>query len=239
MSWPISAPAEKDNPAQLTQASPSEAAAPPATKGAKGSARAVLREMLETLLFTLLIFFLVRTVIQNFKIEGSSMEPNLHTGQYIMVNRLVYFHIDLNWRHWLLGEENQPQQLAYLIHSPRRGDIVVFEYPRDTSRDFIKRVIGLPGETVEVRNGQVLINGVPLNEPYLPESARPQMGSMAPVRVPSDAVFVMGDNRGNSSDSRSWGPLPLDKIVGQAWFIYWPQQYWGVIPQVAPTLAAP
>jgi signal peptidase I len=200
----------------------------------------MLREMLETLLFTLLIFFLVRSVIQNFRVEGSSMETNLHTGQYIIVNRIEYFHVDLNFFQRLLpGNQDLPPRLAYLFHMPRRGDIVVFEYPRDTSRDFIKRVIGLPGETVEIRNNQILIDGQPLDEPYLSTAARTQMGNMAPVVVPADAVFVMGDNRGNSSDSRSWGPLPLSKIVGRAWFIYWPQEYWGVIPQSTPTLASP
>jgi signal peptidase I len=168
------------------------------------------------------------------------MEPNLHTGQYIMVNRLIYLHLDLNtFRRWLpQGGDSEPR-LAYLFHLPRRGDIVVFEYPRDTSRDFIKRVIGLPGETVAARNHQVLINGVPLEEPYLPEPARAQMTDMPPTQVPPNTVFVMGDNRGNSSDSRSWGPLPLNRIVGQAWFTYWPREYWGVIPRTEPILAAP
>ncbi|MBN1485841.1 MAG: signal peptidase I [Chloroflexia bacterium] len=213
---------------------------PSAQDSARSFSREMLREILETLLFTLLIFFLVRSVIQNFKVEGSSMEPNLHTGQYIMVNRLVYFHLDLDlFRRWLPGTESASPQLAYLFHLPRRGDIVVFEYPRDTSRDFIKRVIGLPGETVEIRAGQVLIDGAALHEPYLPASARSQMGNMGPVQVPQDAVFVMGDNRGNSSDSRNWGSLPLNRIVGQAWFTYWPRDYWGLIPHAEPSLAAP
>lgn len=213
---------------------------PPEAAPAPGpSLRFILREILETVLFTLLIFFLVRSVIQNFRIDGSSMEPNLQSGQYIMVNRLVYAHLDLRmFSRWLPGSDESPL-LAYLFHMPRRGDIVVFEYPRDTSRDFIKRVIGLPGETVEIRNHQVLINGVPLEEPYLTESAGAQMSNMSPVRVPADAVFVMGDNRGNSSDSRNWGSLPLDRIVGRAWFSYWPREYWGTIPHVEPTLAAP
>ncbi len=239
MSWPISSPVqdELDPSSSLpTDPEPTAASAP----GAAGATRPLLREVLETLLFTLLIFFLVRSVVQNFKVDGSSMEPNLHTGQYIMVNRIVYFHVDLNFFQRLLpGGENAPSHLAYLFHLPRRGDVVVFEYPRDTSRDFIKRVIGLPGETVEIRNGQVLIDGVPLNEPYLTDSARTHMGTMPPVTVPLDAVFVMGDNRGNSSDSRSWGPLPLDRIVGKAWFTYWPREHWGVIPHAEPTLAAP
>ncbi len=201
---------------------------------------AMFREILETLLFTLLIFFLVRSVIQNFKVEGFSMEPNLHSGQYIIVNRVEYLHIDLNFfRRLLPGGEKVEPNLVYLFHMPRRGEIVVFEYPKDTTRDYIKRVIGLPGETVEIRNGQVLINGVPLFEPYLNDAARAQTGNMPPVQVPPNAVFVMGDNRGNSSDSRNWGPLPLENIVGKAWIIYWPQQYWGIIPHAEPVLGAP
>jgi len=238
MAWPLSSPLEGE---KTTHFDPAPAAeTEPAAPHAGNPARTMLREMLETLLFTLLIFFLVRSVIQNFRVEGSSMETNLHTGQYIIVNRIEYLHVDLNMFQRLLpGNQDLPARLAYLFHLPRRGDIVVFEYPRDASRDFIKRVIGLPGETVEVRNNRVFINGQELDEPYLSAAARTQMGNMAPVVVPLDAVFVMGDNRGNSSDSRSWGALPLDKIVGRAWFIYWPQEYWGGIPRGQPILAAP
>lgn len=219
---------------------PTDPASPaaPGVPVRKGNLWAMFREILETILFTLLIFFLVRSVIQNFKVEGHSMEPNLHSGQYIIVNRVEYLHFDLNFFRRLLGEKVEPN-LAYLFHMPRRGDIVVFEYPKDTTRDYIKRVIGLPGETVEIRNGQVLINGIPLFEPYLSDAARMQTGNMAPVQVPPNAVFVMGDNRGNSSDSRTWGPLPLENIVGKAWLIYWPRQYWGIIPHAEPVLGAP
>jgi len=238
MSWPLSSPLEGGN--TLSTEPVPQVEPEPSTKEAAPPARTMLREMLETLLFTLLIFFLVRSVIQNFRVEGSSMETNLHTGQYIIVNRIEYFHVDLNFFQRLLpGNQDLPPKLAYLFHMPRRGDIVVFEYPKDTSRDFIKRVIGLPGETVEIRNNQILIDGQPLDEPYLSSTARTQMGNMPSTVVPADAVFVMGDNRGNSSDSRTWGSLPLAKIVGRAWFIYWPQEYWGVIPHVAPTLASP
>ena len=223
-----------------TEITPTTGPAPVARGAATPTFRDMLRDVLETLLFTLLIFFLVRSVVQNFRVDGSSMEPTLHTGQYIMVNRLIYAHIDLNiFSRWLPGGENKEPRLAYLFHLPRRGDIIVFEYPRDTSRDFIKRVIGLPGETVEIRDHQVYINGVPLEEPYLSDVARRQMSHMAPVKVPPNAVFVMGDNRGNSSDSRNWGPLPLDRIVGKAWFTYWPADRWGLIPNAEPILAAP
>ncbi len=235
MSLPVFPPEEGKE--VSTDPAPPAVAKVPARKDTLG---AMFREILETLLFTLLIFFLVRSVIQNFKVEGFSMEPNLHSGQYIIVNRVEYLHIDLNFfRRLLPGGEKVEPNLVYLFHMPRRGEIVVFEYPKDTTRDYIKRVIGLPGETVEIRNGQVLINGVPLFEPYLNDVARAQTGNMPPVQVPPNAVFVMGDNRGNSSDSRNWGPLPLENIVGKAWIIYWPQRYWGIIPHAEPVLGAP
>jgi signal peptidase I len=125
---------------------------------------------------------------------------------------------------------------------PRRGEVLVFEYPRDMSKDYIKRVIALPGETVAINDGQVFVNGTLLDEPYLDQIPTTCRGEDAcnngqPVTVPPGAVFVMGDNRNNSSDSREWGALPLDGIIGKAWVSYWPRDYWGVIP--SPTYAAP
>lgn len=169
------------------------------------SVRLLIREMVETVVLALLIFLLIRVVIQNFRIEGYSMEPNLHQGQYLIVNKAVY--------RWL--------------HPPQRGDIVVFEYPRAPDRDFIKRVIGLPGETVEIRDGSIYIDGVPLAEPYL---GSPTHGSMAARTLGPGEYFVLGDNRDNSSDSRSWGPLPQQNIIGKAWLSYWPPRLWGSIP---------
>jgi Signal peptidase I len=108
--------------------------------------RYVVRELLETAVFILLVFLIVRGVVQNFKIEGSSMEPTLHTGQYILVNKLIYFHFDLNAPLRLLpGQADLPPRIVYPFRQPQRGDIVVFEYPRDVRKDYIKRVIGLPG----------------------------------------------------------------------------------------------
>lgn len=197
--------------------------------------RGVVRELLETALFILLVFFIVRGIVQNFKIEGSSMEPTLHTGQYILVNKLVYFHFDLNAPLRLMpGQEELPRRIIYPFHQPRRGDIVVFEYPRDVSKDYIKRVIGLPGDQVEVRDGQVYVNGQQLDQPYLEGAATYCVAGFAcqggPITVPDGEIFVMGDNRANSSDSREWGPLPLDRVVGQAWMIYYPVSDWGLVP---------
>lgn len=211
--------------------------------------RGVVRELLETALFILLVFFIVRGIVQNFKIEGSSMEPTLHTGQYILVNKLVYFHFDLNAPLRLMpGQEELPQRVIYPFHQPRRGDIVVFEYPRDVSKDYIKRVIALPGDTVEIRDGQVYVNGQQLEQPYLQGAPTYCVAGYAcqdgPVTIPPGEIFVMGDNRANSSDSREWGPLPLDRVVGQAWMIYYPVSEWGLVPhyeypEIAPVAQAP
>ncbi|GAB4441900.1 MAG: signal peptidase I [Chloroflexi bacterium OHK40] len=203
--------------------------------GAPTRVRSVVRELVETALFILLVFFIVRGIVQNFKIEGSSMEPTLHTGQYILVNKLVYFHFDLNAPLRLFpGQEDLPQRIIYPFHQPRRGDIVVFEYPRDVSKDYIKRVIALPGETVEIRDGKVFVNGVELEQPYLEGAPTYCVAGYpchsGPVVVPEGQIFVMGDNRANSSDSREWNALPLDRVVGQAWVIYYPVSEWGLVP---------
>ncbi|MEI8166788.1 MAG: signal peptidase I [Chloroflexales bacterium] len=200
--------------------------------------RRVVRELLETALFILLVFFIVRGIVQNFKIEGSSMEPTLHTSQYILVNKLVYFHFDLNAPLRLLpGQEKLSQRIIYPFHQPQRGDIVVFEYPRDVSKDYIKRVIGLPGDQLEVRDGKVFINGTQIDQPFLQGASTFCLTGGAcqsgPVHVPAGEIFVMGDNRGNSSDSREWGALPLDRVVGQAWVIYYPVADWGLVPHQA------
>jgi signal peptidase I len=205
----------------------------PANDQVGPSARGVVKELLETAVFILLVFLIVRGVVQNFKIEGQSMQPNLHTNQYILVNKIIYFHFDLNAPLRLLPGQWDPK-IIYPIRMPRRGDVVVFEYPRDFSKDYIKRVIGLPGETVEIRDGNVYVNNNLLDEPYLqgtPTTCRPEDAcSRGPVTVPTGSVFVMGDNRPNSSDSREWDTLPLDRIIGKAWVSYWPTEYWGAIP---------
>ena len=162
------------------------------------------REIIETILLTVLIFFGIRLVVQNFRIEGRSMEPTLHSGQYLLVNKLTY---------QLSGE-------------PQRGDIIVFEaWGQD--KDFIKRVIGLPGEEIEIRDGHVKINGDVLEEPYLDQSTSDSIG---PLTIPQDQFYVMGDNRHNSSDSRAYEPLEADKIIGRAWLTYWPPGEIGLIP---------
>jgi signal peptidase I len=164
-----------------------------------------LREVAETILLTLLIFGAINLLTGRFRIEGPSMLPNLHDGQYLIINKIVY-----------------------RLHPPQRGDIIVFHHPRNSDRDLIKRVIGLPGETVEIRNGQVLVNGLLLDEPYVLQPGR----YSDTFELGEKEYFVLGDNRPNSDDSHNWGALQGDQIVGKAWISYWPPSEWGGVPHV-------
>lgn len=207
-------------------------AAPPAVRRSilRPIARGV-RELAETVILALLIFLLVRAVVQNFQVEGRSMEPTFDSGWYLLVNKAIYWEINLDTVHKFVpfidpGED----PTRYIFRGPQRGDVIVFHPPGEngeaSERDFIKRVIGLPGETVEVRDCTVFINGKPLEEPYLDQ---PMSGMYGPEVVPAGEYFVMGDNRNNSSDSRSFGPVPADNIIGIGWLTYWPFDVFGLV----------
>lgn len=183
-------------------------------------ARRVVWELTQTLVLAAVIFMMVRGVAQNFRVEGPSMEPGLHDGQYLLVNKAVYFKIDVgNLSRYIPFINADDNDTRYLFHPPKRGDVVVFRYPRDPNRDFIKRIIGIPGDTVQIDQGMVSVNGVLLDEPYINEGST---FSLEPRTVPPNSYFVMGDNRPNSSDSRNWGFVPEENIIGKAMFSYWP-----------------
>lgn len=178
-----------------------------------------LREILETLVLGLIIFAVVQATVQSFVVEKHSMDPTLSEGQRVLVSKAVYWRLE-GWlgRHLPLKKEGE---WAYFFHLPRRGEIVVFHAPRRPDEVWIKRIIGLPGEEVEIRDGQVYINGKALDEPYAHGSA----SSLSPVVVPAGTYFVMGDNRSQSTDSSDWegvGPIPLQNIIGKAWLSLWP-----------------
>lgn len=167
----------------------------------------VLREILETMIPAVIIALLINLLLaQATRVYGQSMEPNLHTDQRLVVEKISY-------NRW------------WPVRGPQRGDVVVFHVDPDSDL-LIKRVIGLPGDRVEIRSGQVIINGDPLDEPYI---TRPTYGDYGPVDVPPLHIFVLGDNRGFSNDSRAFGALPLDSIIGRAWISYWPPGQWGVV----------
>ncbi len=190
--------------------------------------RRIGRELIETVVLAVLIFFAVKAVVQNFRVEGASMEPSLHNEQYLLVNKAIYFRVDMDKVHSVLpfipGDDER-----HLFRAPRRGDVVVFRFHLDPSRDFIKRVIGVPGDTVEVKDGTVFINGALLQEDYILAAPNYTYG---PKTVPEGHYFVLGDNRRNSFDSHAWGQncppqqqcdfVPEENIIGQAWVSYWP-----------------
>lgn len=182
--------------------------------------KSTLREYFESILVAVVLALFVRTfVFQAFKIPTGSMKPNLLVGDHLIVNKFIFAPA-------VFGLER-----ALLPMRPiERGDIIVFKFPEEPERDFIKRVIGLPGDTLELRNQTVLINGQALTEPYahylFPPAAEGQMeGDLrrkyGPVTVPDSHFFMMGDNRDDSQDSRFWGFLPETYVKGRALFIYW------------------
>jgi signal peptidase I len=189
--------------------------------------RSALWEIVETLLLAVFIFIAVRSVVLNFRVDGLSMAPSLDTGQMLLVNRQIYFHFDAySLVNWLPLVEIDGEKIVYPFHPPQRGDIVVLHPPVDNGKPYIKRVIGLPGERLSIHEGAVYINGERLDESYLNGVATTWSGSVGQeeITIPKGQVFVMGDNRNNSTDSRIFGPIEIDEIIGKAWISYWPTE---------------
>lgn len=171
-------------------------------------------DILEVIVFAVAIFlFLYLLVLQPHKIKGASMEPNFPDGEYLLTDKVTY----------RFGE-------------PKRGDVIVFEAPTGEGEEFIKRIVGLPGEGISVRNGKVYINGELLKESYIPEASPTHGGNFLSENesftVPEGNFFVLGDNRLHSSDSRSFGTITKDKMTGRAWLVYWPLKNAGSVPKV-------
>jgi signal peptidase I len=186
--------------------------------------KSAVREYFESIVIAVILALFIRTfVVQAFKIPTGSMEPNLLIGDHLLVNKFIFGPTETGLERALLP-----------VAEVKRRDVIVFKYPEEPDRDFIKRVIGLPGETVELRQKKVYINGTALDEPYAhflqPPPAPTDLHEVTsfdlrvhygPVTVPPNQYFVMGDNRDNSQDSRYWGFLPRDYIKGKALVIYW------------------
>ena len=181
----------------------------------------VVKEIAEAIFLAVLIFTVIQGVMRNYKVEGASMRPTLEGGQYLLLNKLVYFKLDMQRFSKIIPfwEQETPSD-QFLGHPPERGDIIVFRFPGSgPPRDFVKRVIGLPGEEVELRNGLTYVDGARLEEPYLNSRDR---STMSPARMGEAQYFVMGDNRRNSDDSRAWGAVPEANILGKVSMVYWP-----------------
>ena len=178
------------------------------------------REILEAVMLALIVLVLLQGTVRNFKVEGSSMHPTLEGGQYLVVDQVSYFKLDVErlariLPFWSAGRV-EPK---FAFDPPNRGEIIVFRYPQDPTKDFVKRVVGLPGETVEVRSGTVFIDGVALREPYLD---RADSSDARRLSLGDREYYVIGDNRRNSNDSRAWGIVPEENIVGRVLLVYWP-----------------
>jgi signal peptidase I len=168
----------------------------------RSSTRRALLDIIETLVIAVVLFIGINTVSARIRVDSFSMEPTLQKGDFVIVNKL-----------------------AYRFGSPQRGDIVIFRYPPNPEEQYVKRLIGLPGERVTITGGQVYINGEVLSEPYLDvETTRG-----GEWEVPANSLFVLGDNRNNSSYSRIWGMVPLDMTIGRAVVVYWPPEKWGML----------
>jgi signal peptidase I len=164
------------------------------------------RDVLETIILALILFLAINTVSERIRVESISMQPTLYPGDYVIVNKLAY----------------------RLNNTPKRGDVIVFKYPPNPEQiPYIKRIIGLPGDQIHIADGKITINGELMLEPYLKVTTN-RGGDWT---VPADQLFVMGDNRNNSSDSRAWGFVPFANIVGRAEVVYLPPQHWSFLHQ--------
>ncbi|MBE0415612.1 MAG: signal peptidase I [Dehalococcoidia bacterium] len=173
--------------------------------------KVTIREVLITFFLALCIFLAVQFTVQSCEVDGPCMKPNLYTGQRVLVIKAAY---------WFSG--------------PQRGDVIIFHSTQEPGKNLIKRVIALPGETVEIRDGKVYINGDPLDEPYIMQEPCERYCDLT-MQVPDGCYFVLGDNRNSSSDSRSWGMLPQENIIGKAWLCYWPLGDWHLLPSYSYT----
>lgn len=163
----------------------------------------ILREVGITILIAVAVFVCLRLTVQAYTVDGSSMEPNFYDGEDLMLNKV-----------------------CYRSSGPQRGEVIIFDPPFASPHPFIKRVVGLPGETVEIKDEKVFINGIPLEEEYI---MAPPNEPMAATEVPENEYFVLGDNRNSSNDSEDGWTVPRDNIIGKAWFVYWPPSKLGVV----------
>lgn len=169
-------------------------------------------DLIETLLLAVALYLGINAISARVRVDGFSMNPTLQDGEYVLVSKVTY----------RLGQ-------------PQHGDIIVFKYPGEPPQDLIKRIIGLPGDSVQVNGSNVYVNGQPLAEPYI--AAAPMYQGQ--WQVPEGFLFVLGDNRNDSSDSHSWGLLPRENVIGKALLIYWPPPEWNIISHYEIAVAAP
>ena len=196
----------------------------------------IAKDLIESIILAILVFIVIQTAIQNFKVEGSSMDPTLSHGQYVIVDKVSYFRLHADRFSRIIPIwKSQESRAQFALDPPKRGEIIVFSYPLNPERDFVKRVIGIPGDTIKIGNGQVIVNEKVINEDYInsltpkgdlwfADGVRPKI-----TKLQDQQYFVLGDNRLGSNDSRNWGPVPENHIHGRVWLSYWPVSKLAVI----------
>ena len=197
--------------------------------------RAALREAIEAVALAGFIYLLLQSTVVNFQVQGISMLPSLEDTDRVLVNKVVYSTVNMErvsrFLPWVDREEPW-----FPFHAPERGDVIVFRFPgnpdensvkqkKQEEQNFVKRVIGVPGDTVEIRERLVYVNGVPLDEPHVSTC----FGQWCDVTVGDNQYYVLGDNREQSDDSRSWGMVPEEDIIGRVWLSYWPPGHFGLL----------
>ena len=221
-----------DETGAIPPAHATDPAVPPSRRPPASSSLRLVREVVETVLLAVVIYLGVRMVMLPYEVEGASMSPNLHDHDRLLVNRMAYAHYDANdlWN-ILPWEDRDGEHVVYPFGEPERGDIIVFTPPTASNKPYVKRVIGLPGETIGFRDGYVYVDGERLDEAYLGGPITDcRAERYCEVTVPEGYVYVLGDNRDNSADSRRFGPVDVDAIIGQAFFTNWPFDAIGPVP---------
>ena len=206
---------------------------PPAQSDSAPSRKSIIREYAEALIIAIILALTIRVfIVQAFKIPSGSMIPTLLIGDHILVSKLAYgFQLpqDCEFKIEFPPVTCFSSSIVMNFSSPERGDVIVFRYPEDENKDFIKRVIGIPGDVIKIHNKKVFVNGEPLDDKDFTQRVDPGMidgrinprDNFGPITVPPDSFFVMGDNRDQSLDSRFWGFVKMDKIKGRAFLVYW------------------
>ncbi len=185
-----------------------------------------LVDVVKALALAGVFFFVVQAVLQNYQVLGESMEPNLHSGQHVIVNKAAYMSLDVDRLSKFIPfyDADEGSEL-HLFGEPQRGDVVVVVSPQPPGNRLVKRIVGLPGDSLEIEAGMLKINGHTVSEPYVLGRAR----NRGPTTIPADHYFVLGDNRPQSNDSNNFGPVHESRIIGKAWLAYWPPENFGTV----------
>ncbi len=181
--------------------------------------RRSLLDIIKALALAAAFFFVVQSVLQNYQVLGQSMEPNLHSGQHVIVNKAAYMSVDVDRiSKFIPFYDVEDGSEMYLLGEPQRGDVVVVRSPQESGKRLVKRIVALPGDSLEIEGGTIRINGESISEPYVLGNTRDRDKST----IPEGHYFVLGDNRQRSNDSNNFGPIHESQIIGKAWLVYWP-----------------